>query len=154
MSSHRWRFGAPRAHSISDIFPRRHSPRGKRAFEPPPTAHRLANEEGLMNAPFPHHSHHDHHDHHHEPKEENAFTQTNLVSDGFVPAPTIDPNLINPWGLALSVTSPFWVSDNGMGVTTVYTGAGTKVNVGGLDSIAIATPPGQTSPSSPTGDVF
>jgi uncharacterized protein (TIGR03118 family) len=41
-----------------------------------------------------------------------------------------------------------------MGVTTVYTGAGAKVNVGGLDSIAIATPPGQTSPASPTGDVF
>jgi uncharacterized protein (TIGR03118 family) len=91
---------------------------------------------------------------HHKAKEETSFAQTNLVSDGFVPAPTIDPNLINPWGLTLSATSPFWVSDNGMGVTTVYTGAGAKVNVGGLDSIAIATPPGQTSPASPTGDVF
>jgi uncharacterized protein (TIGR03118 family) len=77
-----------------------------------------------------------------------------LVSDGFVAAPTIDPNLINPCGIAHSATSPFWVSDNGMGVTTVYTGDGTKVNVGNLDSIKIATPPGQTSPASPTGDVF
>jgi uncharacterized protein (TIGR03118 family) len=41
-----------------------------------------------------------------------------------------------------------------MGVTTVYTGAGAKVNVGGLDAITIAAPPGQTSPASPTGDVF
>jgi uncharacterized protein (TIGR03118 family) len=41
-----------------------------------------------------------------------------------------------------------------MGVTTVYTGAGAKVNVGGLDSITIAPPTGQTSPTSPTGDVF
>jgi uncharacterized protein (TIGR03118 family) len=97
---------------------------------------------------------HIHHQHHHQAEQETSFAQTNLVSDGFVPAPTIDPNLINPWGLTLSATSPFWVSDNGMGVTTVYTGAGTKVNVGGLDSIAIATPPGQTSPASPTGDVF
>ena len=95
-----------------------------------------------------------HHRHVHNEQEETAFVQTNLVSDGFISAPTIDPNLINPWGIARSATSPFWVSDNGMGVTTVYTGAGAKVNVGGLDSIAIAAPPGQTTPASPTGDVF
>src|ERR1700730_7246378 len=95
-----------------------------------------------------------HHHQHHGAEEETTFMQANLVSDGFVPAPTIDPNLINPWGIAQSATSPFWVSDNGMGVTTVYTGAGAKVNVGGLDAITIATPSGQTSPASPTGDVF
>jgi uncharacterized protein (TIGR03118 family) len=94
------------------------------------------------------------HHKHHQAEQETSFAQTNLVSDGFVPALTIDPNLINPWGLAHSATSPFWVSDNGMGVTTVYTGAGAKVNVGGLDAITIAAPPGQTSPASPTGDVF
>jgi uncharacterized protein (TIGR03118 family) len=66
----------------------------------------------------------------------------------------MDPNLINPWGIARSATSPFWVSDNGMGVTTVYTGAGALVKVGGFDAITIAAPPGQTSPASPTGDVF
>lgn len=97
---------------------------------------------------------HEHHHRIHHKQEETSFAQTNLVSDGFVPATTIDPNLINPWGIAHSATSPFWVSDNGMGVTTVYTGAGAKVNVGGLDSIAIAAPPGQTTPASPTGDVF
>ena len=87
-------------------------------------------------------------------QQQTTFMQTNLVSDGFLPAPTIDPNLINPWGIAHSATSPFWVSDNGMGVTTVYMGDGTKVNVGGLDSITIAAPPDQISPASPTGDVF
>jgi uncharacterized protein (TIGR03118 family) len=96
----------------------------------------------------------EHHRHIHHEQEEISFTQTNLVSDGFVPAMTIDPNLINPWGIAHSATSPFWVSDNGVGVTTVYTGAGAKVNVGGLDAITIAAPPGQTTPASPTGDVF
>ena len=95
-----------------------------------------------------------HHRHVHNEQEETAFVQTNLVSDGFIPAPTIDRNLINPWGIARSATSPFWVSDNGMGVTTVYTGAGAKVMVGGLDAIAIAAPPDQTSPATPTGDVF
>src|SRR6266403_334924 len=91
---------------------------------------------------------------HHEAEEETSFTQTNLVSDGFVPAATTDPNLINPWGLTHSATSPFWVSDNGTGVTTIYTGAGALVKVGGFDAITIAAPPGQTSPASPTGDVF
>ncbi|SHG45695.1 TIGR03118 family protein [Bradyrhizobium erythrophlei] len=93
--------------------------------------------------------------HHHRAEEETTFLQTNLVSDGFVvPAVTIDPNLINPWGLTHSATSPFWVSDNGAGVTTVYNGDGTLVKVGGFPAITIAAPPGQTSPSSPTGDVF
>jgi uncharacterized protein (TIGR03118 family) len=92
---------------------------------------------------------------HHETEEETTFLQTNLVSNSIsIPAVTIDPNLINPWGLTHSATSPFWVSDNGTGVTTVYTGAGAKVNVGGFDAITIAAPQGQTSPASPTGDVF
>ena len=30
----------------------------------------------------------------------NSFTQTNLVSDGTVPAEHTDPNLINPWGIS------------------------------------------------------
>jgi uncharacterized protein (TIGR03118 family) len=98
--------------------------------------------------------HDDHRRIDHKVEEETSFTQTNLVSDGFVPAATTDPNLINPWGLTHSATSPFWVSDNGTGVTTVYTGTGTLVKVGGFDAITIAAPPGQTSPSSPTGDVF
>src|ERR1700730_14768262 len=98
--------------------------------------------------------HEDHRHIDHKVEEETSFAQTNLVSDGFVPAATTDPNLINPWGLTHSATSPFWVSDNGTGVTTVYTGAGTLVKVGGLDAITIATPPGQTSLASPTGDVF
>jgi uncharacterized protein (TIGR03118 family) len=109
--------------------------------------------EETMDAMSLDHDHRNQH-HDHENQEEVTFTQTNLVSDGFVPAPTIDPNLINPWGIAHSATSPFWVSDNGMGVTTIYTGAGTLVKVAGHDAITIATPPGQTSPASPTGDVF
>ncbi|TMG95122.1 MAG: hypothetical protein E6H73_06125 [Betaproteobacteria bacterium] len=29
-----------------------------------------------------------------------------------------DPNLVNPWGVGESATSPFWVSDNGAGVSS------------------------------------
>src|SRR3982074_1291555 len=55
------------------------------------------------------------------------FQQTNLVSDVPGLAPTTDPNLVNPWGLARSATSPWWVADNHTGVSTLYTGAGAIV---------------------------
>ena len=83
-----------------------------------------------------------------------AYTQTNLVSDGLIPARVVDPNLINPWGVADSPTGPFWVSDNGTGLTTIYDGAGNPVPVAGHTAITIAAPPGQTHPASPTGQVF
>jgi uncharacterized protein (TIGR03118 family) len=31
-----------------------------------------------------------------------------------------DPALVNPWGVSRSGSSPFWVSDNGTGKTTLY----------------------------------
>src|SRR5437667_357170 len=34
------------------------------------------------------------------------YAQHNLVSDGAVPADHVDPDLVNPWGLAASATSP------------------------------------------------
>jgi uncharacterized protein (TIGR03118 family) len=73
------------------------------------------------------------------------FSVTNLVSDGTVPAVTIDPALINPWGVSFAPTSPFWVSDAGSGVSTLYNGAGAKI------ALTVTIPP---SPSSPTGQVF
>jgi uncharacterized protein (TIGR03118 family) len=53
-----------------------------------------------------------------------------------------DPNLINPWGIAESTTSPFWISDNNAGVSTLYTVPGansTPVSVNGL-VVSIPTP--------------
>src|ERR1700736_1560967 len=58
---------------------------------------------------------------------ENEFHQTNLISDrGDQGAQVVDPNLKNPWGLALGPTTPLWVADNNAGVATVYT-----INAGG-----------------------
>jgi uncharacterized protein (TIGR03118 family) len=54
----------------------------------------------------------------------NSYTQTNLVSDGAVKAKKTDPNLKNPWGLSRGAT-PWWVSDNGTGLSTVYQASGT-----------------------------
>lgn len=67
-----------------------------------------------------------------------GYVQANLVSDGAVPAATIDPNLKNPWGISLSSSSPFWVSDNAAGVATLYNGAGTPV------SLVVTVPGGPT----------
>jgi uncharacterized protein (TIGR03118 family) len=93
---------------------------------------------------------HDHRHHHHHEDQEVAFTQTNLVSDTPGAAPTIDPNLINPWGVADSPTGLFWVSDNGTGVTTIYNGAGMPA---GPKLVTVAALPGEDH-SNPTGQVF
>jgi hypothetical protein len=38
----------------------------------------------------------------------------------------VDPDLINPWGIALSTANPFWVSNNGTGKAALYSMAGMK----------------------------
>jgi uncharacterized protein (TIGR03118 family) len=57
-------------------------------------------------------------------KNDNSYTVHNLVSDGSVPADHTDANLVNAWGIAASSTSPWWVSDNGKDVSTLYDGHG------------------------------
>jgi len=68
--------------------------------------------------------------------------QTNLVSDLPGVAAVTDPNLVNPWGISSSATSPFWISDNGAGVSTLYQVPGannTEVSINPL-VVSIATP--------------
>ena len=50
------------------------------------------------------------------------FNQINLVTDDPIinSALQTDPNLKNPWGISFGPGGPFWVSDNGTGVTTLY----------------------------------
>ena len=38
-----------------------------------------------------------------------------------------DPNLINPWGIATTATSPFWLSNNATGTSTLYGTTGAPV---------------------------
>lgn len=77
-----------------------------------------------------------------------SYTQTNLVSNIPGLANTTDPNLQNPWGVAFSATSPFWVSDQGSGTATLYDGAGN------INALVVSVPGGSTPPSGPTGQVF
>ena len=62
--------------------------------------------------------------------------QHNLVSDLPGVADVQDKQLVNPWGISQSATSPFWVSDNGAGVSTLYNSAGTK------QGLVVTIPPG------------
>jgi len=78
------------------------------------------------------------------------YKQVNLVSDIEGLAAVTDPNLVNPWGVAFSSTSPFWVSDNGTGVSTLYNGEGTPIPL----IVTIPPPSGSTDTSTPTGTVF
>jgi uncharacterized protein (TIGR03118 family) len=55
-----------------------------------------------------------------------AFTVTNLVTDSGSSAPTVDPSLVNGWGLSAGPTTPWWTSNNGTNTSTLYNGAGTK----------------------------
>ena len=51
-----------------------------------------------------------------------TYHQTNLVSDLPGVALIQDPDLVNPWGISMSTTSPFWVANNGSGTSTLYGG--------------------------------
>jgi len=56
------------------------------------------------------------------PAQASLFTVTNLVTDDQTvnSARITDTSLVNAWGVSHSTGSPFWVSDNGMGVATLY----------------------------------
>jgi len=77
-----------------------------------------------------------------------GYSQVNLVSNIPGLAAQTDPNLTNPWGIASSGTSPFWVSDNGSGKATLY-------NTPGVPQSLVVTIPGVGgSAGTPTGQIF
>lgn len=78
------------------------------------------------------------------------YRQKNLVSDKPGTATTTDPQLVNAWGLARSATSPWWVNDNGTGVSTIYDSSGAKKTL----VVTIPPPTGSTGTSAPTGISF
>jgi uncharacterized protein (TIGR03118 family) len=77
------------------------------------------------------------------------YNQTNLVSNTSGVAPVTDPDLINPWGMSRGSGSPWWVSDNGTGFSTLYNGAGAKQSLVVKIPAAVAGKVG-----TPTGTIF
>ena len=80
------------------------------------------------------------------------YTQVNLVANTSGVAPVTDPNLVNPWGLSRSSGSPWWISDNGTGLSTLYNGVGAIIPL--VVTIPKADPNSKTFPTgTPTGTI-
>src|SRR4029077_15701042 len=79
------------------------------------------------------------------------YTVTNPVSNqSVIGANPADPDLVNAWGITSLATSPFWVSDNGTGKSTLYNSLGQK------QGLVVTVPPACAStatgtPGIPTG---
>lgn len=85
------------------------------------------------------------------PANSQHYKQTNLTADQTGMAANTDVNLVNPWGLSRSAGSPWWVSDNGTGLSTLYDGTGAA------KPLVVSIPTGDPSLSStgtPTGTLF
>src|SRR4051812_517811 len=74
-----------------------------------------------------------------------SYAQTNLVSDSSnISANRVDPDLGNPWGIAVGPTGAFWISANETGKALVYDGNGNPI----LSGINM---PSNGSAAAPTG---
>lgn len=84
------------------------------------------------------------------------YTQTNLVSDIPGMAPVHDGSLVNPWGITRSSGSPWWVSNNNSGTSTLYTGTGQIIPINGNGIVTIPAPKNAPAGTlaAPTGVVF
>jgi uncharacterized protein (TIGR03118 family) len=78
-----------------------------------------------------------------------SFAERDLVSDIPGKADHTDPNLRNPWGMAFSSSSPFWVADNHTGVATLYDSTGEPFPIGNPRVVTLPR-----AGDAPTGQVF
>jgi len=79
------------------------------------------------------------------------YQVTPLTADQAGVATNTDTNLVNPWGLSRNSGSPWWVSDNGTGLSTLYDGTGAA------KGLVVTIPPADPSASSsgtPTGTLY
>src|SRR5947207_6736937 len=79
-----------------------------------------------------------------------TYSSTNFQSDIPGLAAHVDPNLVNPWGMAASSGGTIWVSDNGTGVSTLYKQDGTARPL----VVTIPTSARNKEGGNPTGIVF
>ncbi len=82
------------------------------------------------------------------------YTRTDLVTNSGAGGTVQDFHLINGWGLVSTSTSPFWVSDNGTGFSTLYaiSNAGGTVTATPL-GLVVSVPSVAGGPGTPTGIV-
>jgi uncharacterized protein (TIGR03118 family) len=76
------------------------------------------------------------------------YQLTTLVSNQAKTAKFMDPLQVNGWGLARGAGSPFWVSDQGSGWSTIYNGQGVKQGL-----VVLVPSESGMGPGQPTGIV-
>jgi uncharacterized protein (TIGR03118 family) len=59
-----------------------------------------------------------------------------------------DTHLVNPWGMSISSSGPWWISDNGTGLSTLYNAAGQP------QSLVVTVPGAGGGSGTPSGTVF
>ncbi len=82
-----------------------------------------------------------------------GYSQTNLVSNAAGVAKTIDPQLLNPWGISIFPGQDFWIANNNSGTSTLYDAQGNKNALVVTIPGASKNPNGNCSPGCPTGNV-
>jgi uncharacterized protein (TIGR03118 family) len=89
-----------------------------------------------------------------------VYVQTNLVSNTPGVAPVTDPNLQGAWGMSFTTTSPFWLSNQAGGTSTLYSVSPTNPTSASIVPLVVpitnqGAPPAPPNPSAngPTGQV-
>jgi uncharacterized protein (TIGR03118 family) len=81
------------------------------------------------------------------------YTRTDLVTNSGAGGTVSDSHLVNAWGLVSTTMSPFWVSDNATGVSTLYSIS----NPNGVSAtpigLVVTVPSVSGGPGTPTGIV-
>jgi uncharacterized protein (TIGR03118 family) len=81
------------------------------------------------------------------------YVRHDLVSDQPGLADHTDTNLVNAWGIAHLATSPWWVSDNGTGVATLYDENGVAQPPPPAEPLVVSVTGAGGNPAAPTGQV-
>lgn len=76
----------------------------------------------------------------------NSYRVVNLVSNVAGSAAVTDPNLVDAWGIS-NPNTPFWISDHGSGLSTVYAATGVAA------AVVVKIPGAGGAAGRPTGQV-
>ena len=82
------------------------------------------------------------------------YTRTDLVTNSGTGGTASDAHLVNAWGLVSTSTSPYWVSDNATGLSTLYAISNTNGVVAATTlGLVVAVPSVSGGQGTPTGIV-
>ena len=74
---------------------------------------------------------------------QSGYQQTNRVANTPGIAAKLDPQLSNPWGMAMIAGQPLWIANNNSGTSTLYSSDGTK------DALVVQIPVAANNPCNP-----